>query len=469
MTFYEAAIEVLQLAQRPLHYKKITELAIKRNLLSHVGKTPEITMGTRLVQEIQRMSDRTVIVRTRPGVYGLRDWPASMLYPDDSAEVAAPMVATPAVAALPAPEVALREVERSPISSAELYLDALADVFPSEASSDDDGSGRRRRRRRRRRREDGDLDEQVLDGQDEELDGEDGVEEVMAEATVPAAVAPPVAVFGPGPKASEPGREREHFNLAAAALKELRGCEGPCSAAALAHLLASKHRVDVSEQALVVVLRADCASRQARGKRALFDEQADGSWQLTERGLSKLTTKLEGRVYDAARQLRLHTTHALSARLQELQPQAWLKLGTLLLKHLGYSVLAVGPATEEHQLFRVELQHAWPPVGAIAQVLYAPRFLPGHISAMLAQVRTSQVERGIILVNGEVTNEVLVDSEAPGCVLTVIGAKQAAKVLLENGIGVARHDVPLYSLDQAFFQDLTVMVPERREEEGESA
>ena len=48
MTFTEAAVEILRLAGRPLHYKKITELAIERNLLSHVGKAPELTMSSRL-------------------------------------------------------------------------------------------------------------------------------------------------------------------------------------------------------------------------------------------------------------------------------------------------------------------------------------------------------------------------------------------------------------------------------------
>ncbi|MEM9866034.1 MAG: winged helix-turn-helix domain-containing protein, partial [Myxococcota bacterium] len=48
MTFTEAAVEILRLVGKPLHYKKITEIAIERNLLSHVGKTPEITMSSRL-------------------------------------------------------------------------------------------------------------------------------------------------------------------------------------------------------------------------------------------------------------------------------------------------------------------------------------------------------------------------------------------------------------------------------------
>lgn len=70
MTFYEAAIEILRRESRPLHYKKITELAIKQDLLSHIGKTPEITMHARLNQEAQK-APATAIARVRPGVFAL--------------------------------------------------------------------------------------------------------------------------------------------------------------------------------------------------------------------------------------------------------------------------------------------------------------------------------------------------------------------------------------------------------------
>jgi hypothetical protein len=74
MTFYEAAVEVLRVAGRPLHYKKITEIAIKRGLLSHIGKAPELTMGNRLNQEVRKDDGTNVVVRTRPGVFALRAW-----------------------------------------------------------------------------------------------------------------------------------------------------------------------------------------------------------------------------------------------------------------------------------------------------------------------------------------------------------------------------------------------------------
>ena len=41
MTFYEAALRVLEREGKPLHVNAIIEVALKENLLSHVGKSPE--------------------------------------------------------------------------------------------------------------------------------------------------------------------------------------------------------------------------------------------------------------------------------------------------------------------------------------------------------------------------------------------------------------------------------------------
>jgi hypothetical protein len=74
MTFIEAAAEVLRKAGKPLHYKEITELAIASNLLSHVGKTPEVTMSHRLTSAIKKDDKEVPIVKVKPGVFALREW-----------------------------------------------------------------------------------------------------------------------------------------------------------------------------------------------------------------------------------------------------------------------------------------------------------------------------------------------------------------------------------------------------------
>src|ERR1700680_3864913 len=74
MTFIEAAAEVLRQAGKPLHYKEITEFAIAKNLLSHVGKTPEVTMSHRLTSAIKKDDKDVPIVKVKPGIFALREW-----------------------------------------------------------------------------------------------------------------------------------------------------------------------------------------------------------------------------------------------------------------------------------------------------------------------------------------------------------------------------------------------------------
>ncbi len=88
MTFTEAAAEVLRLVGRPLHYKEITDIAIEKNLLSHVGKSPEVTMGARLAALLKKTSKENPLVRVKPGVFALREWDDSAVQagvPDKSA------------------------------------------------------------------------------------------------------------------------------------------------------------------------------------------------------------------------------------------------------------------------------------------------------------------------------------------------------------------------------------------------
>jgi ribonuclease E len=73
MTFYEAALRVLEAAGQPLTFGEITERSVAQGLLSHVGKTPEQTMLSRLVAMARRARDRRVVV-TAPDTFGLIDW-----------------------------------------------------------------------------------------------------------------------------------------------------------------------------------------------------------------------------------------------------------------------------------------------------------------------------------------------------------------------------------------------------------
>jgi len=74
MTFTEAAVEVLRRAGKPLHYKEIADVAVRENLLSHVGQDPEVTMGQRLAAMARRDDDRKVIAVAPEGTFALIEW-----------------------------------------------------------------------------------------------------------------------------------------------------------------------------------------------------------------------------------------------------------------------------------------------------------------------------------------------------------------------------------------------------------
>ncbi len=183
MTFTEAAAEVLRIAGKPLHYKEITELAIEKNLLSHVGKSPEVTMGARLAALLKKEDKANPIVRVKPGVFALREWkekkgksaPAQEAQ-EEGEEVNA--LEVEAAAAVPpdsshtvledeegeGSEIALsgEDALRADLaaSGAELFDDEDDDdqpilggpeSTPEAASADGTADGGRRRRRRRRR------------------------------------------------------------------------------------------------------------------------------------------------------------------------------------------------------------------------------------------------------------------------------------------------------------------------------
>ncbi len=183
MTFTEAAAQVLRLVGKPLHYKEITDVAIEKNLLSHVGKSPEVTMGARLAALVKKGEKDNPLVRVKPGVFALRDWDPATIekglldrtpalerlaaqLPSEPEEVASD-TSSPAAEA---PEEAEAEAPRA-LDPAEQERAAMAahatDFFESEDDDDEpifgreaeeagaegaqpqQGSNRRRRRRRR--------------------------------------------------------------------------------------------------------------------------------------------------------------------------------------------------------------------------------------------------------------------------------------------------------------------------------
>lgn len=164
MTFTEAAVEVLRLSGKPLHYKKITEIAIEKNLLSHVGKTPETTMSSRLATMVKKDRGDAPIVKVKPGVFALRDLPEDAVDEepaDADTEVTEQTVPDEEVVATGEDAPDEESSEDEPITAAQDLPGA--EVFPEEEDDDDlilanldedTKDARRTRKRRPRRRRD---------------------------------------------------------------------------------------------------------------------------------------------------------------------------------------------------------------------------------------------------------------------------------------------------------------------------
>lgn len=74
MTFTEAAIEVLRREGKPLHFKKITEIAVRESLLDHVGKIPDDTMADQLVAHCRLPHEDRKVIPILTGTFALVEW-----------------------------------------------------------------------------------------------------------------------------------------------------------------------------------------------------------------------------------------------------------------------------------------------------------------------------------------------------------------------------------------------------------
>ena len=131
MTFTEAAVEVLRREGKPLHFRKIAEIAVREELLDHVGKIPEETMAGQLSAHCRLPHPDRKMMAVQIGTFALVEWGLD----EDPAGLEG-MVEPP-----PESEPAYRGRERHPIPSRDLAR---------AAGRGEAGRGRRREGEERR-------------------------------------------------------------------------------------------------------------------------------------------------------------------------------------------------------------------------------------------------------------------------------------------------------------------------------
>ena len=132
MTFTEAAVEVLKREGKPLHFRKIAEIAIRENLLDHVGKIPEETMADQLSAHCKLPRPDRAIVVIQYATFALEEWGL----PEDAVGLEN-LVEPP-----PADELPYRSNERHPIPTRELARGSGREA--GREAGRETGRGRRR-------------------------------------------------------------------------------------------------------------------------------------------------------------------------------------------------------------------------------------------------------------------------------------------------------------------------------------
>jgi len=70
-SFKDIAYQILKKEGKPLHYREITALAIKKGLIKTEGKTPWATMNAQLSMDIVKNGEKSEFIRTDPGFFTL--------------------------------------------------------------------------------------------------------------------------------------------------------------------------------------------------------------------------------------------------------------------------------------------------------------------------------------------------------------------------------------------------------------
>lgn len=496
MTFYEAAVEVLRRTGRPLHFKKITELAIRDSLLSHVGKTPETTMGERLELEVRREDD-SIVVKTRPGVYALREEALALL--NEEAERRAAERAAIQLERNQGVEVDSEveddeepdsmEVEGSDDADDSVEVEVQQDAERSsdaneseegdeeddsdsdegeenngaETANESNGEGGRKRRRRRRRRGKGNADS--AERAEATVAAPSDIEEATPE---PKAFEVVVERQGRGRKENQQkvdtrkddvtGRFDSVGEAAYAALKASQ--RSPMTVDVIAETIFQKKlvRFHTHDPATTVqsAMVTDNQVRQRLGKRPLFVAYGPSMWGLTEWGFSEAGVQKERQVHRLANELRDEVVVQLGKALLDVKPQAIEMMVITLLDRLDYRNLKVSKRSSDGDVFfTADWRRGFFDTRVCVQVVVDAdaEIDVDDVKTLRDSLHHNSGEEGVIVHLGEVSKDAVREARN-GQKITIIDREALLRLLVQEGIGVRTYNVHVSMVDTAFIEAL---------------
>lgn len=461
MTFTEAAVEVLRLVGKPLHYKKITEIAIERNLLSHVGKTPETTMSSRLATMVKKDRGDAPIVKVKPGVFALREFSGEVAA--EALEGSVPESDAPEASEALDQDFDLEDdtegfEEEPSIGAQEL---PGADLFPEEEDDDElilanldeetrEGRRSRKRRSRRRRERDSDITPRPEEPRPERAPAPAFVErprrerEPEAPATRPAVAGEPTGRdLSDAIETALRSRGRQPRTLAQVAEALIEGGRLSGSPALLAPTLAA-------------AIRGDNAKRRASGRRPRF-RKSNGLVSLLEWDLPNESVNAERDAVRAADRQRQSIQRALVRRLRDLPDGALLELLATWLNAIGvHSLHAVRADAGDFNL--AGTLRRGPEEMPLAIAIYRGR-TPIDKEAIVALRgglhRFDHARVGWVITLGQVLEGTVAEARAEGAAPCAVFDGDALAISMEEvGVGIQRCSLPIAVLDVELLDSL---------------
>lgn len=458
MTFYEAAVEVLRRSGRPLHYKKITEIAVREELLSHVGKTPHVTMGDRLEREIKKNED-TVINQMRPGVFKLDE---------DYAEQLTRKVRK---------ERKEKKKQRRRQQKKRQQNETRQRTDEDHVQQDDESPKRRRSRgsdqkgtkRKRKQQQNSSRESQksrTSKGQEdggepkrrrsrEEQQDETPSEPARSEGTRTETSLPKNTHLDEGPVALS-GIPRAAYQV----LSERNGQPMPIDDLADAIFERDLVKFHTHDPVTTVTsaLANDNQVRQQYGHRPLFDSNDDGRWRLTQWTLDDEIVDKENGILSLSEEIRQSTVQQLGEALLELKSEALEHLALTLLERLGYHNIKVSKRSSEGDVFfTADWRQGLADVRVCVQVATGEKdtLQPDAVHELRETLNHYSASEGVIIHLDDVSDKAVEQSrQEDSAPITVMDRDNFVELLLKHGIGVQEYHAPIVMLDTDFIDAL---------------
>lgn len=394
MTFYEAALCILQREGKPLHVAALTELVIAGDLLSHVGKTPQEVMESRLLTMARKRSDRCISI-VGPHTFALTEWG----HAEDLAALDLPIEQSFEKNSGPL----LRGRERDPAASP-------AKVRIAGRGERTRGQWREEESERRRHKK------------------------PLVEVAIDIFSACKTALSAVDLAAAARDRELISDDLGAEtlvhALREENRRRSEAGRRPIFEFLTSGE----------IALRSDVGADAARSAGGTRPEKADRPLTLA-------------RLLAMAVEQKKNTLRLLRRRLGDLDGQAFDKVMTILLERLGYLDLKVARRNRDGLVFVARRREGLCEMRCAIRIIRgAGEVGRAEVEDLRRNLGKFGSQLGAIVSAGEVTREARQEAQAGQPPIFLLCADALAELCLEREIGIARTKVELCEMDEDFFR-----------------